>query len=228
MRKYNAILKTLVFVLFAGFMHGQTSVSVISGLYHSNTSSTLQTDLINLESINRLSLGVLVEQTLDPRLSLRTGIIHKQSGFQVRESMGLDVLGSNFPVGVKAVAELNTVEVPMMLQYNFTTPSGITPYISAGPSFTYGVSGAIKTKATAILDFTLSNTELNLNSPDFNRYGVSGNITAGTKLPYGNGHFLAEVGHNRSFTNLTSESFMVDTGLRPKGWTFNIGYGLSF
>jgi len=228
MRKYHTILKTLLFVLFAGFVHGQTSVSVISGLYHSNTSSTLQTDLINLESINRLNLGILVEQKLDPRLSVRSGIIHKQSGFQVRESMNIDVLGANIPLGVKAVAELNTLEIPVMLQYNFTTNSGLTPYISAGPSVSYALSGAVKTKATAILDFTVSNTELNLSSSDYNRFGVVGNITAGTKIPYGKGHFLTEVGYNRSFTNLTSESFMVDTGLRPKGFNINFGYGLSF
>jgi len=173
-------------------------------------------------------MSVIVEQALDSKLSVRSGIMYKQNGFQIKESFGLEVLGSELPLGFKAVAEMNTLEIPLMLQYNFNTGIGMVPYLSVGPSFSYATSGAIKTKATAILDWTISNTPLNLSSDDYNRFGVNGNVTAGTKIPYGKGHFLTEVGYSRSFTNLTSESFMVDTGLRPKGWTFNIGYGLSF
>ena len=45
---------------------------------------------------------------------------------------------------------------------------------------------------------------------------------------YNKGHFITEINYASAFTSLTNESFIVDTGLRPKGWTINIGYGLSF
>jgi len=229
MKKYKIFIQTSIFLLFTIAVTGQTTVNVITGLHSANTShSGIQTDLLDLKSINRLSMGIIIDQGIDDRLSVRTGLIYKQNGFQINETFGMDVLGTELPIGVKVAAELNTLEIPLMLQYNFKNIPGITPYVSAGPSFSYAQSGAIKTKATAIFDFTVNNTALDLSSDNYNRFGVNGNVVTGLKIPYGKGQFVTEVGYSHSMTDVTSERFLVDTGLRPKGWSFNIGYGLSF
>jgi len=228
MKRFNFLFITVLMVMFSNILLSQSSINVFVGLHSANTHSTLKNDLLDLESINRVSYGVIYNQNLDRFLSLRTGLIYRQNGFQVRETYGLDILGSELPVGFKAVAELNTFEMPLMLQYNIKTSLGIDPYLSAGPSLSYAKAGVIKTKATAILDFTVADIPLNLASDNYNRLGLNGNITIGTKINYGKGHFITEVGYSSAMTDLTSESFIVDTGLRPKGWSYNIGYGLSF
>ena len=104
----------------------------------------------------------------------------------------------------------------------------MTPYIAAGPGLSYATSGAIKTKATAIIDFTVSNTPLNLDSDDFNRLGIDANINAGATFPYGRGEFLTEVSYAHSMTDFTSDDFIVDAGIRTKGISFSVGYGIKF
>ena len=228
MKKYKLLLRTLGLLITVSTLQGQSSLNLVAGWHSANSHSTLSTDFIKLESIERLTFGVIYDQKLDNLLSLRTGGIYKQNGFQIKESTQVNMLGTEIPIGVKAVAELNTIEVPLMLQYNVSGIKGIKPYLSMGPSFSYATSGQIRTKATAFLDWTLTSTPLNLESDDYNRLGINGNVAVGTKIEYNKGHFITEINYASAFTSLTNESFIVDTGLRPKGWTINIGYGLSF
>ncbi len=223
-------LITCSLVLFASLeLSSQTTVNVKTGIHSADVHADgLSADFINLAPIKRFTTGIDVEQALDKHLSIKSGISYLQKGFQISEGMDLDIGGVSFPIGVKGVTEVHTVNVPVMLQYNYRGLNGITPYISVGPSISYATAGAIKTKASAILDFTLTNTPLNLDSADYNRLGIEGNIMAGAKFPYKSGHFLTELGYNHAVTDFTSDNFIVDAGIRTKGWTFNVGYGISF
>jgi hypothetical protein len=90
------------------------------------------------------------------------------------------------------------------------------------------MSGAIKTRASTIFDFTITDTPLNLSSDDYNRLGIEAQISAGIKIPYGNGEFLSEVNYSRGLNDFTSDNFIVDAGIRNYGLSFSFGYGMRF
>lgn len=207
----------------------QTKISVVSGLHVANINAEgINTELINPQSIASFTGGVLAETKLDRYLSVTSGVVYKEKGFALRESLPLNVGGINIPIGAKIEMNINTINIPLQLNYNFETTSGITPFVTAGPNISYATSGSVMTKANALFDFTLTNTPLNLASDDYNRINVEGLIGAGVKIPYGNGEILTSVLYNHSFNDLTSENFIVDAGIRNKGVTFNVGYGLRF
>ena len=229
MRNSIKLIATTLIIVSASLLQAQTSAYLVSGVHSSGvTASGLSTDIVDLRSINRFTGGIMIDQTLDKYLSISTGVIYKQKGFQIAESFGFDVANIPIPLGVKVATEINTINVPLMLKYKLQGLDGITPYIAAGPGLNYATSGSIKTKATAIIDFTLTNTPLNLASDDFNRIGIDANVAAGLTFPYGSGSFLAEVTYSRAMTDFTSDDSIVDAGLRTKGISLTVGYGVRF
>lgn len=220
-------------MIFATFISvaaiGQTQINFVTGVHYANVeTSGVSTDFLNIRPLKRISAGVLVNQKLDRHLDLRTGLVYKQKGFNITEGTDIEIAGMGFPIGVKVATELNTINVPLMIQYNLRDINGITPYISAGTGLSYATSGFIKTKATAILDFTLTNTALNLDSDDYKRFGVDGNVALGANIPYGKGHFITEINYSHALTDFTSDNFIVDAGIRTKGIGWSVGYGMRF
>lgn len=229
MRNSIKLFATVILVATTSLLNGQTSAYLISGIHSADVSASgLSTDIVDLRAINRFSGGLIIDQTLDRHLSVSTGVIFKQKGFQIIESFGVNIGNVPIPLGAKLATEVNTINVPLFLKYKLQGIKGVTPYIAAGPGLSYATSGAIKTKATAIIDFTVSNTPLNLDSEDFNRLGIDANISAGATFPYGNGEFLTEVSYAHSMTDFTSDNFIVDAGIRTKGISFSVGYGIKF
>jgi len=228
MKRMKMYMTTMA-ICSAFIMTAQTSVYLTSGIHSANVNMTgVSADFLDIRSINRFTGGVIVDHALDNYLSVRSGLIYQVRGFQVAESIGIDIANMPIPVGLKVTTEVNTITTPLMLQYNIRGLGSIKPYVAAGPGISYAASGAVRTKATAILDFTIANTPLNLSSDDYKRIGIDGNIVAGIKFPYGNGEFLTEISYNLAMTDFTSDNFIVDAGIRPKGVSFAVGYGIRF
>jgi hypothetical protein len=229
MRNSIKVIVGALLIISAPLLQAQTSVYLVSGVHSSGvTASGLSTDIVNLKAINRFTGGIMLDHSLDKYLSVSSGVFYSQRGFQVAESFGFDIANIPVPLGVKVATEVNTIDVPLMLKYKIQGIDGVTPYVAAGPGLTYAISGSIRTKATAILDFTLTNTPLNLESDDFNRLGIDANVAAGLTFPYGKGEFLTEVSYSRAMTDFTSEDFIIDAGLRTKGISLTVGYGIRF
>lgn len=230
MRKITVLTTTTLLILFVfSSLKAQNKISLITGVQSSNiTASGLNTNIIDFQPINRFYAGIVYERNLDPLLSIKTGVIFKQKGFQVSESTNVSILDLPIPVGVKVITEVNTIDVPLLLQLNINNASAITPYFAVGPNLSYATSGNVRTRATAILDFGLSNSPLNLGSEDYNRLGVEGMISAGAHLAYGSGSFNADITYTRGLNDFLSESFLLDTGIRTSGIGLNVGYTLAF
>lgn len=229
--KKNTVLTamSLLLLMFFQNINAQNKISFVTGLQTSNVSASgLNTDLINFQPINRLTAGVIYERELDQLLSFKTGVHLKQKGFQVSESMNINVLDFPLPLGVKVITEVNTIDVPLLLQFNFIKGSIIAPYIAIGPNLSYATSGSINTRATAILDFGLTQNSLNLDSDDYNRLGVEAMVNVGASIPYGAGAFIMDLNYTRGMNDFVNENFIVDTGIRTSGLGFSLGYSLNF
>jgi len=225
--KKITILTVLVISLLSTLSYSQTTVSIVAGV-HSSSTSTNQNKLITTKPITHITGGIIIDQSIDKWLSVSSGINFKKKGFQISEATSVDVLGMSLPVGAKATTTIDYVEIPVLLKLNLNTNSTIMPYAAIGPSLSYAISGQVDTRATAILDFNVMSTPLKLDSPDYNRTQVTGNALAGVYLPYGSGHWVAELGYSKSFTDLISEDYIIDAGGKHKGWTFNVGFGTRF
>lgn len=228
MKNFTKLLASVSLVLmFAISSYAQVTITPYIGALHSNTK--IQTDLIQPSGISSAVLGLHADYSLDKNLSVRSGIKKTRRGFEVGVTTGIDLLGINVPVGVKAATEIDYIEVPLMLMYKINAGSKIRPYVGLGSGLSYATKANLRTKATAILDFTLGNTEIQLDSPNYNRTLTMGYALAGVEIPYGrHGHWIVEVEHSRSFTDFVSEDFLVDAGGRHSGIGINVGYGIRF
>ena len=227
MKNLNKLAATLGMVLMCAVSYAQVTLTPYVGLLHSNTK--INSALIQPKGLSTGVVGIHADYALDKNLSIRSGIKKTRRGFEVGATTGIDLLGASIPVGVKASTEIDYIEVPLMLKYNINSGSKIRPYIGLGTGLSYATKGNIRTKATAIIDFTLSSTELQLDSPDYNRTLAMGYALAGVEIPYGkNGHWIIEVDHSRSFTDFVSEDFLIGAGGRHSGVGINVGYGIRF
>ena len=146
----------------------------------------------------------------------------------IRDRTSVGVLGFDLGLGVKATTNISYLEVPLMLKANLSNSTYIKPYLGIGPSISYATGGTVQTSATALLDFNVSETDINLSSNNFNRWQLGGQVVAGAIVPYGQGHWMAEAGYSASFTDLVSDDFLVEAGGRHRGWTISAGYGMKF
>ena len=221
------LLASFSLVLMCEMSYAQVTISPYLGALHSNTK--INTELIQPNGISSVVLGMHADYSLDKNLSVRSGIKKTRRGFEVGATTGIDILGTSIPVGVKAATEIDYIEVPLMLMYKIDAGTKFRPYVGLGSGLAYATKGNLRTKATAIIDFTVGNTELQLDSPDYNRTSAMGYALAGVEIPYGkSGHWIVEVEHSRSFTDFVSEDFLIDAGGRHRGIGFNVGYGIRF
>jgi len=230
--KTTKILSTAL-ILLASLLsiNAQTSISFQTGFHSASTNfnGLSETLPITIDPILSLGAGITVEQALDPVLSLRTGIHYKRKGFSSRIGTDINLGDVAIPVGVKAVNTVNYIDIPLMLSYKPALKlRGIKPYVAAGPSIAYAHSGELRTKATAIIDFTVDRTPLNLNSDAYNRTEFMAQFAAGAEFPYRDGFISTELGYETALTDFTTDAMIVDAGTRHKGLNFKIGYGLRF
>lgn len=227
-------ITTAAFILsIMTISQAQTTVTGMIGVHSSMTSANISINeddkgLLDLKPITTFTGGIVVDHTLDKRLSVSSGLYFRTKGFQVSEGTSVDVLGLDLGVGVKATTALSYIEVPLMLKANFSNSTSIIPYAGIGPSVSYATKGTLRTSATAILNFNVSETDINLASNNYNRWQLGGQAVAGAVIPYGEGHWSAEVGYSASFTDLVSDDFLIEAGGRHRGVTFSVGYGMSF
>ena len=230
--KTTKILSTaLILLLSLWNLSAQTSISVQTGIHSANTNFNGLSESIPLtiDPILSLGIGISVEHALDPLLSLRTGIHYKRKGFSTRLGTDINLGDISIPVGVKAVNTINYIDIPLMLSISPTLGNtAVRPYLAMGPSIAYAHSGEIRTKATAILDFTVDSTPLVLESEAYNRTEFMAQFAAGAEFPYREGFISTEIGYETALTDFTTDAMIVDAGTRHKGLNFKIGYGLRF
>lgn len=222
MKKIQATLSLLA---TASVVTAQVSATPFVGIHHSNTE--VHTTIIDPTGITNPVIGINIELSLDDKLSLRSGLRSLKKGFQVAQSIDMELLGIALPFGAKAITEISYLEVPLVGTYDLSHNGKIRPYLGLGTGLAYATSGTLDTKASAIFDFNVSSTSLDLGSHNYNRIQAMGYALAGVGIPYGKyGQWTIEVEHSRSFTDLISEDFIIDAGGKHTGLGVHLGYSL--
>jgi len=180
-----------------------------------------------IKPIAQYTVGIQYEKGLTRQLSLVTGGQYSSRGFGAREQFDISVIGIDIPIGASLETRLHYVEVPLMLKYNLTN-QGVVPYVKAGVTGGYAVSGKITPKINAIINWDLPAINVNLDNDMYNRYDVSAVAGAGISIPAGEyGSINMEASYRHSLNDMFLDN-VTDIRIKTHGLGFGIGYSMRF
>lgn len=206
-------------------LSAQTSVGLYGAFGQSGVRSGDAFDgLTNrLDQIGTATVGVTTLIPLTATLQFRPALEYTSRGTSVGLTESLTVSGIPLPVGAKAKTRFAYVDVPLLLQYEPTVGGGIQPYVFAGPSIGYAVSGRLTTSAKAIIDLNLYESSINLDAIRYDRFHVAatGGIGARGQLSESTQVF-AKARYQHGLTQPYDVPFIQDK-VGFAGWNVGIG-----
>ncbi len=223
---YFQIIAILIITHFnsnAQFYGGATVGLVVTDAKADASISILDSELQSRTSFN---YGLMAEYFFANNFSLRSKLLFTNRGFQYQQNTNLDVFGIDIPIGAKAELDINQIEVPLLIQYNYGLKN-IDLFINAGPSISYTTAAKLRTKATLLFDFNVSETDISLDADYIDRTDFNLNIGLGMAINTDSGRFLAEGSFGHALNSTIGETF-IDTELRNKFFSFNVGYEYRF
>lgn len=180
-----------------------------------------------IKPITQYTAGLQYEKYFSRNLALVTGGQYSSRGFGAREQFNVNVLGLDLPVGASLETRLHYVEVPLMLKYNLTE-RGVVPYIKAGATGGYAISGKITPKIHALIDWNLPSINVNLDNNLYNRFDLSAVAGAGLSIPTNEfGAITMEATYRHSLNDMLLDN-ITDVRIKTHGFSFGIGYSVSF
>lgn len=180
-----------------------------------------------IKPITQYTAGIQYEKYFSRNLALVTGAQYSSRGFGAREQLDIEVLGMDIPIGASLETRLHYVEVPLMLKYNLTD-RGVTPYIKAGATGGYAMSGKITPKINALIDWNLPSININLDNDMYNRFDLSAVAGAGVSIPTNKfGSINLEANYRHSLNDMFLDN-ITDIRIKTHGLSFGIGYSVMF
>lgn len=171
--------------------------------------------------IDAMSLGVVAELPLAPQISFQPELNYTTKGFAIREDIGLELFDVPLPVGVKAESRFRYLDMPLLVRLNFGE-GPLQAYALAGPGVGFAFDGKLETKASALVDIQLFQTDINLDDINYQRFEVSGVIGGGFSYDTSVGKFFVDARYQHGFTGLYDFP-VVEERIRNKGFGLSAG-----
>jgi hypothetical protein len=235
--KTNIVIRKMSWLLFvlitimANSMEAQNKIGV-SGMAGSSNIDFNGLGLLDLldpyiKSIPQYSVGMVYERELNHQWSMVTGARYDSRGFTIREDLTIALFGLDVPVGARVNTRLDYLEVPLAIQYNIKS-GGVSPYLKAGVSAGYALSGKIQPKVDAIISWNLPAVQINLNNDIYNRFDVSALASAGISIPTNDiGSLQLEVSYRHSLNDMFLDN-ITDIRIKSNGISAGLGYTMRF
>ena len=221
-------LASVLLLAIAASSTAQTTVGIRAGYGQSSLRSGNTFDIVTdqTDGVGAASAGIFIAIPVTEWLTLRPGLEYNKRGTSIGLTEGIDLLGVKLPVGARAKTTFNYVDAPLLVQLDLPTEGSIQPYALIGPSLGYAVSGRLRTSARALIDFTISDTDVNLNAINYERFhvaavgglGLNGKLSPTTKM-------FVEARYEHGLTRPYNVPLVRD-GVGFRAW--NIGAGISF
>lgn len=216
----------LVHISIAAFAQNQFGFRV--GLNNADVSvPTIQSSLnINPKAINSFEIAAFYERSLGEHFSIRPELSYAKKGFSVSEGLNFEIANLPLPIGVEAVTKIKYLQLPVLGKYAFGQGPA-RAYVMAGPSIGYALDANLKTRVNSIIDFNISNSDIDLTKDTYDRIDIGGVLGAGVDLTTENGSLFVEARYTQSFTDLLNDP-VVDLRLRNRGFGLSAGYKFNF
>ncbi len=225
---------TLVVIFCLGLfsvMNAQTKITAFGsyGISDIQVSGLGILDLLDpyLKPIAQYTAGVQFEKEIGNHFAFLTGAQYTSRGFTAKEDFNVNVFGLDLPIGARIDTRLQYIEVPLMLKYSIGE-KGISPYIKAGVSTAYAVSGKFQPKIDAIISWKLPAININLQNDMYNRLDVSAVAGAGVDIPTNEtGSIQFDINYRHSLNDMFLDK-ITDIRIKSHGLSFGVGYTVRF
>lgn len=144
-----------------------------------------------------LLVGAYVVKPLNAHLSLRPELLYSQKGAEVSSSGELFTFTS--------AIELAYIDVPMLLQYEGGTPSGITPHVFVGPTFGFK-AGCTLTETSDNTGGVEQSSDCEDQGGELEAFDLGGLVGAGVGFPLGSVRGTVGVRFQQGFTEIAMDS----------------------
>ena len=185
------LLTTFILALAGAFAFAQTEATpseVTLGLRAGYGGSNIRTDSDldavsdRFDNASSLSFGAFADIPFGEVFSFRPGLEINRRGTVLNIDADQEVFGINVPLGAEAKTRFTYVDVPLLVQATLPTTGAIKPYAFAGASLGYATGGNLRTTATAIIEFNLMSSEIDLDAINYERFHVAAVGGLGAKI----------------------------------------------
>lgn len=137
---------------------------------------------IDKQNVSGFHLATFTEIPLGYGLYFQPELAYTQMGFGANESIDLNIFGLDLPAGAKVTTRVNYLQAPLQLKYYFNQKGIVQPFIHAGPTISYGTSAKLRASANFILNFNITEQEVNMGSDNINRWEIGASGGAGLRF----------------------------------------------
>ncbi len=219
------IIASILFLGTTNLAISQVDLGVKASVLFSNVSvDGINTSFVEKSSQEGFDIALYGAIPVTEQISFQPSISYNQKGFEVGQGVDINIFNIDLPIGVSAVTEITYVQIPLLGRYELTGEKGGV-YFLAGPSVAHATKGNLKTKIDSIIDFNLTNTDLDLNNDDYNRFEFAAKLGTGAFLNVGSAKLFAEVDYHHGFTDLLADPIL---DVRLKNRAIGVGAGLQF
>ncbi|MFN7120141.1 MAG: porin family protein [Saprospiraceae bacterium] len=202
----------------------QLSLGLRGGLNVGNVYTTDGLDAVtpDFQSINGPTVAGVLEYGFSKNFALQTELGITRKGFKFGLDRDINLFNIPVPVGATAESRFNYLEVPLLAKIKFGDET-VHGYVTAGPTFGYATSGRLITRADALFEFKVSDTDINLDAINYERFEVGGAVGAGIGFNTGFGQLFADARYTRGFTELYDIP-VFDERIRNQGFALSVGF----
>ena len=225
MKKLTATFAMLLF--FTSFALAQ-SVGIKVGVNANNINIDGVSDQLipNTDFKAGFTGGVFSDIELNSGFVFHPELNFTQKGFITKYNLDYSMGGFDIPIGASLHTNVNYVEAAPLFKYERGNELAQV-YLIAGPSIGYATNGTMRARATAIIDFNVYSTDIDMTSAYVNRWDLAGNIGVGGAIKAGSGKIFADVRYQHSFTSgITNQLFDID--FKNSGIQASAGYAYQF
>lgn len=174
--------------------------------------------------IDGFDITGFVEIPLVENFSFQPELSYNKKGFRVREGFDLNLFNVDIPLGLEAHTEINYLQAPLLIKYTLENENAGL-YFMGGPSAAMATQATLKTKARVIIDFNITQTDIDLSNDDFNRFELAAVGGMGGFVNIGNARLFAEMRYHMGLTDLMGDP-IIDVHLKNR--VLGLGAGLQF
>ncbi len=220
--KFLATVALVATFYTTGF--AQLSLGLRGGLNFGNvyTTDALNALTPDFQYINGPSIAGVLEYGFSDNFAFQTELAYTRKGFKTNVGTDINLFNVPLPVGVTAESRFNYFEVPLLAKVKFGDEV-VHGYITAGPTFGYASSGRLVTRANALIEFKVSDTNINLDAINYERFEVGGSVGAGIGFNTSFGELFADARYTHGFTELYDIP-IVEEKIKNKGFALSIGF----
>ncbi len=226
MRVSLKCMALFAFIFSAFALQAQVSIGLRGGYQLSDIRATDGLDALapDFKSIDAFNIGAVLEVPLGYGFSFQPELAYSRKGFRVEEDFAVDLFDIPVPVGVEAISRFDYLEAPLLMKYKFG--EGRTQaYLAAGPSFGYALDGQLITRANALLDIEVGNSDIDLDAINYERFEVAGTVAGGLSFATSFGQLFLDARYHHGFTQLYDIPVM-DERARNRNFGVSAGFML--